>query len=59
MSSKPIYLSKTMWVNVIAMFALFLQQKYGFVMSGESQAAILIVINMILRVITKQPVSLE
>jgi len=57
--SKKWYLSKTLWVNIIAIAALIAQAQLGFVMSGEEQVAILAVINLILRVVTKEPLSLK
>jgi hypothetical protein len=57
--SKKWYLSKTLWVNAIAIAALIAQAQLGFVMSGEEQVAILAVINLILRVVTKEPLSLK
>jgi hypothetical protein len=57
--SKKWYSSKTLWVNAIAIAALIAQAQLGFVMSGEEQVAILAVINLILRVVTKEPLSLK
>jgi len=57
--SKKWYLSKTLWVNIIAIAGLIAQAQLGFVMSGEEQVAILAVINLILRVVTKEPLSLK
>ena len=56
-SSKSILLSKTIWVNVIAVIALFLQNQYGFVLDESLQVEILGIINIILRLITKEPVQ--
>lgn len=50
--SKQWYESKTMWLNLIALVALFLQSQFGFIIDPEAQAAILIVINLVLRAIT-------
>ena len=41
----------------IAALALLAQTKYGFVIDAEAQAAILIVLNIILRAITKAPIG--
>ncbi len=57
METKPWYVSKTLWVNVIAMIAMLVQTKVGFVIDAETQAALLIVINLVLRIITKTPIS--
>lgn len=57
--TKNIVYSKTMWVNILTMVALLLQFRYGFVISPEEQAAILAVINMLLRLITQEKLSLK
>lgn len=57
--TKNIVYSKTMWANILAMVALLLQFRYGFVISPEEQAAILAVINMLLRLITQEKLSLK
>lgn len=52
--SKSWWSSKTLWVNAIAMLALAVQSfGTGFVIAPEQQAALLVVINLILRVLTK------
>ncbi|MCX8070224.1 MAG: hypothetical protein N2738_06945 [Thermodesulfovibrionales bacterium] len=53
------FLSKTIWVNAIALIALILQNKFGYVLSTDEQIAILAVINMIIRFLTKQPLVLR
>jgi hypothetical protein len=57
MNMKSWYLSKTLWLNAIAVLAMLLQTKFGFVIDPESQAGILAVVNLILRVITHQPLE--
>ena len=57
MDKKHWYSSRTLWVNGIAALALLAQTKYGFVIDAEAQAAILIVLNIILRAITKAPIG--
>lgn len=57
METKPFYLSKTLWVNALAIAGMILQSKMGFAISPESQIAILGVINLILRAVTKAPVD--
>lgn len=54
---KAFYLSKTFWLNVLAIVALILQSYTGFVLSAEAQVAILGLINIVLRAITSQPLS--
>jgi len=53
---KPVWLSKTFWVNTIAAVAMLVQSYTGFVIEAEMQIAILAVINMILRMITKEAI---
>jgi len=57
--TKPWYYSKTLWVNFIALLALLIQAMSGFVVAPEEQAAIIVVINLILRAITKQGLSVR
>lgn len=55
--TKPIWQSKTFWVNVIALAALSVQALTEFVIDVETQAAILAVINLILRLVTKDRID--
>ena len=55
--TKTWYTSKTLWVNAIALIALIVQGMTGFVIDIEAQAGLLVVINIILRVITKEGVT--
>jgi len=55
---KKWYKSKTLWVNAIAFTAMLVQSYYGFVIAAEEQAAIIVVVNLILRAITKEGLSL-
>jgi len=57
--TKKFYESKTFWVNIIAMVALIIQAKYGFVVAPEEQVAALAIINLVLRAITKKPLELK
>jgi uncharacterized membrane protein len=59
MDKKAWWRSKTLWVNLVAGLALLAQSQFGFVMDGEVQGAILTVINLVLRLITKEPVGLK
>jgi uncharacterized membrane protein len=56
-TGKKIYLSKTFWVNVIALLAMLLQSFTGFVIDIEAQASLLAVVNVVLRLVTKEPVA--
>lgn len=54
---KKWYVSKTVWVNGLALVASLLQAKYGLVMSPELQGVALTVINLILRAYTKEEIT--
>ena len=51
---KKWYLSKTLWVNVIAAVAFFVQKQYGFFVPEDLQLQCIVWINVVLRLITKQ-----
>lgn len=53
------YRSKTLWVNLIAVVALIAQAQYGFVIAPAEQVGILAVINVILRAITNEGLTME
>lgn len=55
---KPLYLSRTFWLNLIAIAAMALQSMNGFVISPEEQMAILAVINIFIRLLTKEEIEL-
>jgi hypothetical protein len=55
--SKSTLVSKTFWINVLALVATLVQTQTGFLIDGELQLSLLAVINLILRLITKQPVT--
>ena len=57
MNGKAIWLSKTLWVNLLAVIGLIVQSYFGFVISPESQVMILAGINAVLRLVTKQPIT--
>jgi len=57
-TTKVWYKSKVLWVNIIALIALMAQMAYGFVIAPEEQAAIIIVINLILRAATGSGLTL-
>ena len=50
---KPWYQSRTLWVNLIVIIAILVQSQTSFVIEPEAQAALVVVINLILRAITK------
>lgn len=53
---KPWYESKMIWFNLVAIVALAVQSQYGFIISQTEQEAALIIINLILRSVTKQEI---
>jgi len=50
------YSSKTLWLNIIAVVVIILQGQFGYTLSPEIQVAILALINIALRAITKQEI---
>ena len=50
------YSSKTLWINIIALVAFIAQKIWGYVIPATTQVEILIVINIILRLITKEEI---
>ena len=57
MDTKRWYTSKTLWLNLLAIVALIAQRQFGYILDAEAQAALLAVINLILRIITKKGLS--
>lgn len=55
-TTKKWYASKTLWANVIAIGAGFAAKQFGVEISAESQVAILGVLNLILRLVTKEEI---
>jgi uncharacterized membrane protein len=51
--------SKTLWVNLVAGAALLAQSQFGFIVDAEAQGAVLVVVNLVLRLITNEPVGLK
>lgn len=56
-TTKDFYKSKTFWINLIALVALVIQQFTGFIIDAGAQAAILVIVNLILRAVTGDVVS--
>ena len=54
---KSIFTSKTFWVNFLAIIAFAIQKQYGFIIDEATQAQALMLINIILRSITKEEVK--
>ena len=55
--AKKWFMSKTLWVNFIAVASMLLAPKLGFDLSAEYGVPILGVINLGLRIITDAPVE--
>lgn len=52
---KKFWLSKTMWTNTLAGIAVAIQSITGVTwFNPEAQAAIIVILNMILRAVTKE-----
>lgn len=56
-TNKAWYKSKTLWVNAIAIAAMFIPAHTGIVLDAETQVGILGFINLILRLVTKDPLN--
>ena len=54
---KPWYRSRTLWINIIAIIALVAQVQFSFIIDADEQLALLAMINMVLRAITKESLS--
>ena len=52
-----VWKSKTMWANVIAAVSLFLGAQFGAPLTAEQTAAILTIINIVLRAVTNEPIE--
>lgn len=55
--NKAWWKSKTFWVNLICVVALLVQSLTRYIISPEIQAAVLALINLILRAVTKEPLA--
>ena len=56
-TKKPWYTSKTIWVNLLSVIGLLVQTQTGFVIDAEAQLGIIAVINLLLRIVTGQPLG--
>lgn len=57
MENKKWWASKTLWVNIIAAGALFIQSQFGYALDPIMQGYILAGINFALRFVTTKPVG--
>ena len=53
MEKKKWWKSRTIWTNIFAMVALLSLQQFGFEITPEETGGFLVVVNVILRAITK------
>lgn len=51
---KPWYKSRTFWANVVSLVAIVLSTEFGITITAEEVAAIMSVINIILRALTSE-----
>jgi len=57
-SGKAFWKSKTFWVNLLALGAMVGQNmSSNFVISSDMQVGILAVVNVVLRLVTKEPLN--
>lgn len=57
--TKPVYLSKTFWANVIMALAFLLPKEHQLLaMSPDVQAFVFLLVNTILRIVSKDKVTL-
>ena len=56
-SGKKFWASKTFWVNILAAAGMIAQMHWGFVVSPELQAMALTLVNLVLRKVTREPVT--
>jgi len=54
---KKWFFSKTVWINLIALVVLFTKNYFGFEVSSEEAGAVLVIVNLVLRAVTKQPLG--
>lgn len=60
METKPFYLSKTFWTNILGAAWFFIGPAVGIpTLDGETMVMVLGVLNVIIRLVTKQPVSIS
>jgi hypothetical protein len=57
MNSKPIYQSKTLWLNLVGMAILIVNSQIGHLIPTEYGALALAILNIANRFLTTQPVT--
>ena len=56
---KPILESRTVWANLAIMAAVVVAKRFGYELSVDEQAVIVAVVNIALRFIATQPITLK
>ena len=59
MQAKPFWQSKTFWANILAGAGMVVQSQTSYVLDPEMQVGIIAFINIVLRFVTKEGVSLS
>jgi len=54
---KKWYKSKTFWVNLIAIGSIITRSEFGLILTVEGEIALLAIINLLLRKITKEKIE--
>ena len=54
---KPFYLSKTLWVNLVAIVAIVIQSYTSYALPPEIQVTVFALINLVLRATTGQTIE--
>lgn len=57
METKHWWASKTVWVNIVALVSVLLSTEFSFELSAEETTSIIVIVNLILRAVTKQPLG--
>lgn len=57
MDVKNFWLSKTLWVNFITIIGIVLSYQYGIDLTETESTGILAIVNIMLRILTKQPIK--
>lgn len=60
METKKFYQSKTFWLNIIALFWILFADKLGLpTLDTGMEVSVLAVLNILVRLITKQPIGIS
>ena len=59
MDTKVFWQSKTFWLNALAGIAMVIQSQTSYVLDPEAQAGIIAFINIVMRFVTKNAISLS